>query len=159
MNCMSDKYFVDTDILVYAHDRSPGVKQQRAKMLLEQLWNSGNGVLSTQVLQELCINLRRKTGNPVPIDEVRLLIREYSTWEVVTNTPESVLKALDIEMRYKTSFWDALILQAAEAAGASILYSEDLAAGQRYGAIQVVNPLVDSAAPYRKPTIKSELLR
>jgi predicted nucleic acid-binding protein len=144
---MSDKYFVDTDILVYAHDRSPGVKQQRAKMLLEQLWNSGNGVLSTQVLQELCINLRRKTGNPVPIDEVRLLIREYSTWEVVTNTPESVLKALDIEMRYKTSFWDALILQAAEAAGASILYSEDLAAGQRYGAIQVVNPLVDSAAP------------
>jgi predicted nucleic acid-binding protein len=147
MNCMSDKYFVDTDILVYAHDRSPGVKQQRAKMLLEQLWNSGNGVLSTQVLQELCINLRRKTGNPVPIDEVRLLIREYSTWEVVTNTPESVLKALDIEMRYKTSFWDALILQAAEAAGASILYSEDLAAGQRYGAIQVVNPLVDSAAP------------
>jgi predicted nucleic acid-binding protein len=138
---------VDTDILVYAHDRSPGVKQQRAKMLLEQLWNSGNGVLSTQVLQELCINLRRKTGNPVPIDEVRLLIREYSTWEVVTNTPESVLKALDIEMRYKTSFWDALILQAAEAAGASILYSEDLAAGQRYGAIQVVNPLVDSAAP------------
>ena len=83
----------------------------------------------------------------MPIDEVRLLIREYSTWEVVTNTPESVLKALDIEMRYKTSFWDALILQAAEAAGASILYSEDLAAGQRYGAIQVVNPLVDSAAP------------
>jgi predicted nucleic acid-binding protein len=147
MNCMSDKYFVDTDILVYAHDRSPGVKQQRAKMLLEQLWNSGNGVLSTQVLQELCINLRRKTGNPVPIDEVRLLIREYSTWEVVTNTPESVLKALDIEMRYKTSFWDALILQAAETAGTSILYSEDLAAGQRYGAIQVVNPLVDSAAP------------
>ena len=144
---MSDKYFVDTDILVYAHDRSPGVKQQRAKMLLEQLWNSGNGVLSTQVLQELCINLRRKAGNPVPIDEVRLLIREYSTWEVVTNTPESVLKALDIEMRYKTSFWDALILQAAEAAGASILYSEDLAAGQRYGSILVVNPLIDSAAP------------
>ena len=147
MNCMSDKYFVDTNILVYAHDRSTGVKRQRAQMLLEKLWDTGNGVLSTQVLQELCINLRRKTGNPVPIDEVRLLIREYSTWEVVTNTPESVLKALDIEMRYKTSFWDALILQAAEAAGASILYSEDLAAGQRYGAIQVVNPLVDSAAP------------
>jgi predicted nucleic acid-binding protein len=147
MNCMSDKYFVDTNILVYAHDRSTGVKRQRAQMLLEKLWDTGNGVLSTQVLQELCINLRRKAGNPLPMDEVRLLIREYSTWEVVTNTPESVLQALDIEMRYKTSFWDALILQAAEAAGASILYSEDLAAGQRYGAIQVVNPLVDSAAP------------
>jgi predicted nucleic acid-binding protein len=146
MNCMNDKCFVDTNILVYAHDRSTGVKHQRARMLLEQLWDSGQGVLSTQVLQELCINLRRKAGNPLPVEEVRQLIREYSTWEVVTNTSETVLGALDIEMRYKTSFWDALILQAAEYAGASILYSEDLAAGQRYGSIQVVNPLSDALA-------------
>ncbi|MGB7548222.1 MAG: PIN domain-containing protein [Terracidiphilus sp.] len=144
---MSDKYFVDTNILVYAHDRTTGAKHLRAQRLLEQLWNSGQGVLSTQVLQELCINLRRKAGNPLPMEEVRLLIREYATWEVVTNTPESVLRALDIEIRYKTSFWDALILQAAEDAGASILYSEDLAAGQRFGAIQIVNPLIDPVSP------------
>jgi predicted nucleic acid-binding protein len=143
---MSDKCFVDTNILVYAHDRSTGVKHERAQRLLEQLWDSGKGVLSTQVLQELCINLRRKAGNPLPVEEVRRLIREYSTWEVVTNTPESVLDALEIEMRYKTSFWDALILQAAEFSGASILYSEDLATGQRYGSIQVVNPLLDTSA-------------
>jgi predicted nucleic acid-binding protein len=130
---------------VYAHDRSTGVKHLRAQTLLQQLWDSGLGVLSTQVLQELCINLRRKAGNPLPVEEVRLLIRDYSTWEVVTNTPESVLQALDIEMRYKTSFWDALILQAAERSGASILYSEDLATGQRYGSIQIVNPLIDPA--------------
>jgi predicted nucleic acid-binding protein len=111
---------------------------------LEQLWESGQGVLSTQVLQELCFNLRRKAGNPLPVDEVRILIREYSTWEIVTNTPESVLMALDVEMRYRVSFWDALILQAAAFSGASILYSEDLAAGQHYGSIQVVNPLADS---------------
>lgn len=140
---MNGKYFVDTNILVYAHDRSTGVKHRRAQELLERLWDSGQGVLSTQVLQELCINLRRKAANPLPADEVRLLIREYSTWEVVTNTPQSVLLALDIELRYKTSFWDALILQAAESAGASILYSEDLSAGQCYGSIQVVNPLID----------------
>jgi predicted nucleic acid-binding protein len=143
---MSDKYFVDTNILVYAHDRTAGFKRLRAQKLLERLWDSGQGVLSTQVLQELCINLRRIAGNPLPMGEVRLLIREYSTWEIVTNTPESVLLALEIENRYKTSFWDALILQAAERSGASILYSEDLAAGQRYGAVQVVNPLVDPAA-------------
>jgi predicted nucleic acid-binding protein len=140
---MSDKCFVDTDILVYAHDRSSGIKNKRAQELIEQLWNSGAGVLSTQVLQELCINLRRKAANPLPVAEVRRLIREYSTWEVVANTPESVLGALEIETRYKVSFWDALILQAAEDAGVSILYSEDLATGQRYGAIQVVNPLND----------------
>ena len=139
---MSDKCFVDTNILVYAHDRSAGVKHQRAQMLLEQLWDSGQGVLSTQVLQELCVNLRRKASQPLPVEEVRQLIRDYSTWEIVTNTAESVLQVLDIEMRYKTSFWDALIFQAAESSGASILYSEDLATGQRYGAIQVVNPLI-----------------
>jgi predicted nucleic acid-binding protein len=144
---MSDKCFVDTNILVYAHDRSAGIKYQRARTLLEQLWDSGNGVLSTQVLQELCINLRRKAANPLPLEEIRQLISEYSTWEVITNTSESVLKALDIEMRYKVSFWDALILQAATHAGASILYSEDLSAGQRYGAVQVVNPLVEPSAP------------
>jgi predicted nucleic acid-binding protein len=144
---MSDKCFVDTNILVYAHDRSTGIKRMRASALLEQLWESGKGVLSTQVLQELCINLRRKAANPMPMDEVRRLIREYSTWEMVTNTPDSVLKALDIEVRYKVSFWDALILQAAEYAGASILYSEDLAVGQHYGAVQVVNPLLGLIVP------------
>jgi len=147
MSFMSDKCFVDTNILVYAHDRSAGVKHQRAGALVEQLWDSGKGALSKQVLQELCINLRRKAGNPLHVEEVRRLIREYSTWEIVTNTSESVLKALDIEARYKTSFWDALILQAAEDAGATILYSEDLSAGQRYGAIQVVNPLMEPVAP------------
>ena len=139
---MSDKYFVDTNILVYAHDRSTGIKHERAQRLLEQLWDSANGVLSTQVLQELCINLRRKVRQPLPMEEVRQLIRDYSTWEVVTNTSESVILALEIENRYQTSFWDALILQAAESSGASILYSEDLATGQRYGEIQIINPLL-----------------
>jgi predicted nucleic acid-binding protein len=147
MNCMSDKYFVDTNILVYAHDRSAGVKHQRAQALVERLWDSGEGALSTQVLQELCINLRRKAGNPLSVDEVRLLIRDYVTWEVVTNSPAAILKALEIEVRYKISFWDALIVQAAEETGASILYSEDLAAGQRYGALRVVNPLIQPVAP------------
>ena len=139
---MSDKYFVDTNILVYAHDRSTGIKHERAQRLLEQLWDSANGVLSTQILQELCINLRRKVRQPLPREEVRQLIRDYSTWEIVTNTSESVILALEIENRYQTSFWDALILQAAESSGASILYSEDLETGQRYGEIQIINPLL-----------------
>jgi predicted nucleic acid-binding protein len=139
---MSDKYFVDTNILIYAHDRSTGVKHERARQLIERLWTSGEGVLSTQVLQELCINLRRKLAQPLPVEEIRRLIQDYLSWEIVINTPESVLQALEIELRYKTSFWDALVLQAAESAGAAVLYSEDLAAGQKYGAVQVVNPLL-----------------
>ena len=138
---MSDKSFVDTNILMYAHDRTTGVKHERAKALIEKLWDSGGGVLSTQVLQELCINLRRKSSRPVSIEETRRLIQDYSSWDVVVNTAESVLQALSIELRYKISFWDALILHAAGISGATVLYSEDLAAGQTYGAVRVVNPL------------------
>lgn len=138
---MPDKYFVDTNILIYAHDRSAGLKYERARDLVERLWTSGQGVLSTQVLQELCINLRRKIARPLPVEEVRRLIQDYLTWEIVVNSPASVLQALEIEVRYGTFFWDALVLQAAESAGAGVVYSEDLAAGQRYGAIRVINPL------------------
>jgi predicted nucleic acid-binding protein len=139
---MADKYFVDTNILMYAHDRSAGTKHDRARKLIEHLWNTGEGVLSMQVLQELCINLRRKTGGKIPIDEIRRIIQDYLSWEIVINSPESTLHALEIEERYKTSFWDALLLQAAESSGATVLYSEDLAAGQTNGGIRVVNPLV-----------------
>jgi len=128
---MPDKYFVDTNILLYAHDRSAGLRHERARQLVEQLWASGQGVLSTQVLQELCINLRRKIARPLPVEEIRRIIQDYLSWEIVINDSASVLQALEIELRYQTSFWDALILQAAESSGAAILYSEDLAAGQK----------------------------
>jgi predicted nucleic acid-binding protein len=145
---MAEKYFVDTNILIYAHDRSQardhaaGLKHERARDVIESLWASGQGVLSTQVLQELCVNLRRKVARPVPTEEIRQLVRDYMSWEIVVNTPEAVIQALEIESRYKTSFWDALILQAAELSGAAILYSEDLAAKQSYGSVRVVNPLL-----------------
>jgi predicted nucleic acid-binding protein len=138
---MPDKYFVDTNILLYAHDRSAGLKHERARQLIERLWTSGQGVLSTQVLQELCINLRRRIARPLPVEEVRQIIQDYLSWEII-NTPASILQALEIEVRYQTSFWDALILQAAESSGAAVLYSEDLATGQKYGVVQVTNPLL-----------------
>jgi predicted nucleic acid-binding protein len=73
---MAEKYFVDTNILIYAHDRSTGLKHDRARQLVERLWDTGQGVLSTQVLQELCVNLRRRVARPVPLDELRSLIRD-----------------------------------------------------------------------------------
>jgi predicted nucleic acid-binding protein len=138
---MSDKCFVDTSILVYAHDLGTGAKHERALKLIENLWRSEDGVLSTQVLQELCINLRLKAARPLPVEETRRLVEDYSRWEVVINTAESVLQALTIESRYKVSFWDALILQAAGSSGATVLYSEDLAERQTYGSVRVVIPL------------------
>lgn len=139
---MSDRCFVDTNILMYAHQRSAGLKHQRAQALVEDLWQSRQGVLSTQVLQELCVNLRRKLEPPLPAEQLRQLLRDYMRWNVVVNTAESVVEALELELRHRISFWDALVLHSAQSARASVLYSEDFAAGQKYDGIEVINPLV-----------------
>jgi predicted nucleic acid-binding protein len=139
---MARKFFVDTNILVYAHDPLAGAKHDRARELMEQLWLAGEGAVSTQVLQELVVSLRRKVADPYTAEEMRALLMDLLGWHVVVNTPQSVLRALEIEERYRISFWDAMILQAAELAGAEVVYSEDLSAGQRYGDVRVVNPLV-----------------
>ena len=138
---MSAKYFVDTNILMYAHDMAAGLKHERAKALVEDLWRERSGIVSTQVLQELCVNLRRKAGRPVDLKTAREIVADYLAWDVVTNTGQSIIEALDIEERYRISFWDALIVQAAEGSGAKVLYSEDLANGQTYRGVHVVNPL------------------
>jgi len=138
---MSAKYFVDTNILMYAHDMAAGVKHERAKALVEDLWRERSGIVSTQVLQELCVNLRRKAGRPADLKTAREVVADYLAWDVVTNTGQSIIEALDIEERYRISFWDALIVQAAEGSGAKVLYSEDLAGGQTYRGVRVVNPL------------------
>jgi predicted nucleic acid-binding protein len=139
---MSDRCFVDTNILMYAHDAAAGAKHVRAKALLEDLWRTRSGVISTQVLQELCVNLRRKAARPLDPRAIREIVTDYLTWQVVVNTGGSVLEALEIEGRYEVSFWDALVLQAAESSGAAVLYSEDLSDGQTYGSVRVVNPLL-----------------
>jgi predicted nucleic acid-binding protein len=140
---MSDRCFVDTNILMYAHDASAGAKHERARALVEELWRNRSGVVSTQVLQELCVNLRRKAGRPVDLRTTREIVTDYLSWEVVVNTGESILEALEIENRHGISFWDALVVQAAESSGAAILYSEDLSDGQAYGPVHVVNPLIE----------------
>ena len=138
---MSDKYFVDTNILMYAHDTSAGTKHRRAKEIVEELWRDRTGAVSTQVLQELAVNLRRKTGRPIDAKATREIVADYLTWQVVVNGGDAILEALDLESRYQVSFWDALVLQAAHASGAEVLYSEDLSDGQTYGSVRVINPL------------------
>ena len=137
---MSDRHFVDTNILMYAHDTASGAKHDRARALVERLWLDRSGVVSTQVLQELCVNLRRKAGQPVDLETARRIISDYLTWNVITNTGESILYALDIEKRYRISLWDALVVQAAEASRATLLYTEDLSDGQTYCGVRAVNP-------------------
>ena len=138
------KAFVDTNVLVYAYDRAAGVKRDRARDLLEALWNEGRGVLSTQVLQEFYVNVRRKTRPPVSQKEARALVADYLVWDPVVNDGATVLEAIDVGHRHQLSLWDALVVVAAQGSGASVLYSEDLNHGQRFGSVQVLNPFLES---------------
>jgi predicted nucleic acid-binding protein len=138
---MSDKFFVDTNILMYAHDTAAGAKHESARALVEELWRDRSGVVSTQVLQELAVNLRRKAGRPLQAKATREIVSDYLSWQVVINDANSILEALDLQERFQISFWDALVVQAAQSCGAEVLYSEDLSDGQRYGSVRVINPL------------------
>lgn len=139
---MSDRYFVDTNILVYAHDNAAGAKHERARALVQELWRDRTGVVSTQVLQELVVTLRKKVLRPLDPKATRDIVADYLTWHVIVNGGETILDALDLEKRYHLSFWDALIVQAAQSSGADVLYSEDLAHRQQYGSVRVINPFV-----------------
>jgi predicted nucleic acid-binding protein len=139
---MNAKYFLDTNILVYAHDLGAGQRHDSARELVARLWKERTAAISTQVLQELYVNVRRKAAAPISIEEARELIADYLRWEVIVNDGTSIVRALELEERYALSFWDALIVQAAERSGASVLYSEDLSHDHAYGSVRVLNPFV-----------------
>ena len=134
------KTFVDTNILVYAYDRGSGAKHQRARERLETLWRERSGTLSIQVLQEFYVNIRRKALQPVSIDQARSLISDYMAWNPVTNDGSLLMQALECEARYKVSFWDSMILAAAQQSGAGILLSEDFSHDRAYGDVLARNP-------------------
>lgn len=136
------KAFVDTNILVYAYDRGAGDKHGEALGLIQQLWQTGNGALSTQVLQEFYVNIRRKAKRPVTVEQARAVISDYLAWSPIVNDGASVLEAIDLEKRYQLSFWDSLIVAAALKAGASVIYSEDFNHGQKFGHVEVRNPFI-----------------
>jgi predicted nucleic acid-binding protein len=132
--------FVDTNILVYAEDKTAGQKHALARDLVVKLWNDADGVLSVQILQELYVTLTRKVGRPLSADKALAIVKEYLSWVVVDNTPKLLIAAAGLQERAQLSFWDALVVQAALDAGCDRLYSEDFNAGQKFGPLVVVNP-------------------
>lgn len=130
--------FVDTNVLLYARDPRDAGKQQRALLWLDTLWNDAQGRLSPQVLHEFYWNVRRKLA--VASADAREDVRAYRAWVHVAIDAPLTEAAFEIESRDGLSFWDALILAAAERSGCERLLSEDLTEGRRYGSVLVVNP-------------------
>jgi predicted nucleic acid-binding protein len=139
---MSDVVFVDSNILIYAHDADAGVKRDRAVEKLRQLWDSGGGRMSVQVLQEFYVNVTMKLATPVAHSTAREVVSSYGAWVLEPTTPVTVTRAIDIAAMAQIQFWDALIVASAEQADATHLYSEDLNTGQTIAGVKIVNPLV-----------------
>ncbi len=138
---MSAIVFVDSNILIYAHDLDAGVKRERAMAKLRELWDSGTGRLSVQVLQEFYVNATQKLATPVARSTAREIIKTYGVWVYQATTVETVTRATEISDLTRISFWDALIVASAEEVDADELLSEDLNDGQEIAGIKVVNPL------------------
>jgi predicted nucleic acid-binding protein len=137
--------FCDTNILVYAYDASAGSKRTQARGLLQTLWLSGDGAVSVQVLQELFVTLTRKLSSPLSPAEARIIVSDLARWRVVEPTRRDVLEAIDAASRWQLSFWDAMIVVAAQRAGAAVIWSVDLNDGQDFGGTEVRNPFLASA--------------
>jgi len=132
--------FVDTNILVYAEDRDAKGKHEVARDLIVELWNSREGVLSVQVLQEFYVTVTRKLKKPMSAARALDVVREYLSWPVIENTGALLVDAVGLQQKAQLSFWDAMVVQAAINGGCDKLYTEELNAGQRLGSVLVVNP-------------------
>lgn len=132
--------FVDTNILLYAHDRDAGEKHAAAARLLGELWEERRGVLSPQVLQEFLVNALRKLKTPLALAQARDIIRNYAIWVSRDASVEHILRAIELMELTGYSFWDSQIIASAEAAGAETLYSEDMQNGRQVAGLTIRNP-------------------
>jgi predicted nucleic acid-binding protein len=138
---MSAKAFVDTNVLIYAHDVDAGPKHRKANAILRELWDEGSGLLSTQVLQEFYVNVTRKIASPLPKAEARKVISSYASW-CVDATVGDISTAFRVEDEAQIAFWDALVIATAARSGAARLLSEDLNSGQTVMGVLIENPFL-----------------
>ncbi|MBI4617201.1 MAG: PIN domain-containing protein [Planctomycetes bacterium] len=139
---MSGRVFVDTNVLVYAHDKTDTAKNARAQAVVKDLWVTHLGVISSQVILEFFTVVTRKVAKPIPSAEAHGLVSLYlRAWHVVWPTPELVEKTLGRSVQDNRTVWDSQIIESAIAAGADELLSEDFTDGERFGAVRVRNPL------------------
>ncbi|MDY6954315.1 MAG: PIN domain-containing protein [Thermodesulfobacteriota bacterium] len=135
-----DKTFIDTNILIYAYDSTAGQKHKKASRIVSDLWDSGLGVLSTQVLQEFFVNVTAKIPKPLDVRTAKAIVNDLLTWETMVVDGPSILKGVDIHLQYQYAFWDALIIEAAIRGGSQVLLSEDLSHGQIIQGVTIRNP-------------------
>lgn len=135
--------FFDTNVVVYAYDRTAGFKRDRAKALIEANVRAGTLVLSTQVMIESYNTLQRAAL--LKREAALAIVEALADEHVVTTDAALVLRGIRLAQRHQLSHWDGLIVQAALDSGCNALYSEDMQPGMRFGDLEIVNPFADAA--------------
>jgi predicted nucleic acid-binding protein len=137
---MTATVFVDTNVLVYWRDSTEPVKQARARDWLDLLWREQRGRTSVQVLSEFHVVLTRKPKFRLPLDEAWRDVHAFMTWNPQPLDAALMERAHAIERRYKLSWWDSLVVAAAQAQDCALLLTEDMQDGVEYGGVVIRNP-------------------
>jgi predicted nucleic acid-binding protein len=133
------KAFFDTNVLIYQMDRQNLTKRGKCRNLVRRAVEAGDAVISTQVLQEFYIVSTKKLG--MKALQAKSLIHAFNNMEVVTINTDLIDEAIDISVQYRLSFWDSLIIAAAESARCALLYTEDLNPGQIIRGMKITDPM------------------
>jgi predicted nucleic acid-binding protein len=141
---MADKVFVDTNILVYSRDASEPRKQKQAIAWMKHLWETGTGRLSFQVLQEFYVTVTEKLKPGLDPKSARSEIRSLLTWRPLPIDARVIEAGWPIQDRYHLSWWDSLIVSAAQVAECRYLLTEELQQAQEFGNLQIINPFLRS---------------
>ena len=142
-SCMSadrTREFLDTNLLVYAHDISAGAKRTRALDLLARLVSDRIGAVSVQVLQEFFVTVTSKVPGRLSAGEAAVIVADLTTLPTHAPSGSDVLAAIQMHQELQVSFWDAMVIRSASQLGCSILWSEDLTSGRIYEGVEVRNP-------------------
>ena len=143
--------FVDTNVLLYALDPRNAGKQTAARVWLQRCWQQACGRISTQVLNELYANLRR-VAPTTPVEEARRIVREYRAWTPWIVDDETVDRAWDLQDRFQFSYWDALMVAAAQQLDCNVLLTEDLQHRLQVDRLRIVNPFLAGPELLDAPT-------
>jgi predicted nucleic acid-binding protein len=158
---MTGLCFVDANVLVYALDPRDPAKQQRAKAWRDSLWRDGRGRTSVQALLEAYVALRRIGG--APAEDIWASVERHFAWNPLPVNEEVMRQAYAVQARWKISWWDSLIVAAAQLQGCELLLTEDLQDGMDFGSVTARNPFTlaaeQPAAPYAAPPMLARLHR
>jgi len=140
MSAERTRQFLDTNVLVYAHDTSAGDKRRQAIDLLEEVTTGETAALSIQVLQEFFVSVTSKLPNPLPVRVAAAIVADLGVLPTHVPVQADVLAAINLHERLKVSFWDAMVLRSASQLGCAVMWSEDLAPGRVYEGVEIRNP-------------------